>query len=195
MERAVTKQEKQEIEAYKLYQSHTQTCIYIYIRKWFEPRSNIPWLIGDWSFSGPQWTRWSFSVKVYIHIIWIIKTLESCNLRMQRGKPHTWTYRSYARTGAPFSKVPKTFLPEKIFLKLWPAYSVNLVFSYVVKEIKIKVTAIFHTSRCLRFEDTPRIMSPEMRPKSLGTFEKQAPGPSCSKGGWLHPLAASLCTG
>ena len=64
----------------------------------------------------------------------------------------------------------------KIFLKLRPAYSVKLVLSYVVKEIKIKITAIFHTSRCLRFVDTPRIMSPEMPPKSLGTFEKRAPG-------------------
>ena len=64
----------------------------------------------------------------------------------------------------------------RIFLKLRPAYSVKLVLSYVVKEIKIKITAIFHTSRCLRFVDTPRIMSPEMPPKSLGTFEKRVPG-------------------
>jgi len=34
----------------------------------------------------------------------------------------------------------------------------------------------FRASRRLRFEDTKRIMSPEMGPKSFGTFEKQAPG-------------------
>ena len=58
-----------------------------------------------------------------------------------------------------------------------PAYSVKLVFSYVVKGIKIKITAKLRASRRLRFEDTKRNMSPEMRPKSFGTFEKRAPGP------------------
>ena len=52
----------------------------------------------------------------------------------------------------------------------------KLVFSYVVKGIKIKITAKFRASRCLRFEDTKRIISPEISPKSFGTFEKQAPG-------------------
>ena len=66
--------------------------------------------------------------------------------------------------------------PEKPFVKLRPAYSVTLVLSYVVKGIKIKITAKFRASRRLRFEDTKRIMSPEMRPKSFGTFEKRAPG-------------------
>ena len=51
-----------------------------------------------------------------------------------------------------------------------------MVFSYVVKVVKITITAKFHASRRLRFEDTKRIMSPEMRPKSFGTFEKRAPG-------------------
>ena len=59
------------------------------------------------------------------------------------------------------------------FLKLQPAYSVKLVFSYVAKGIKI--TAKFRASRRFRFEDTKRIMSPEKRPKSFGTFEKRAP--------------------
>ena len=53
---------------------------------------------------------------------------------------------------------PKLFGPEKRFLKLRPAYSVKLVFSFVVKGIKIKVTAKFRASRRLRFEDTKRIM-------------------------------------
>ena len=70
--------------------------------------------------------------------------------------------------------------PEKPFVKVRPAYSVKLVFSCVVKGIKTKITAKFRPSRRLRFEDTKRIMSPEIRPKSFGTFEKQAPGHSLS---------------
>ena len=73
-------------------------------------------------------------------------------------------------------KSRKLFGPEKPFVKLRPAYSVKLVFSYVVNGIKIKITAKFRSSRRLRFEDTKRIMSPEMRPKSFGTSEKRAPG-------------------
>ena len=40
--------------------------------------------------------------------------------------------------GARFSKVPITFGPEKSIVKVRPACSVKLVFSYVVKGIKIK---------------------------------------------------------
>ena len=72
-------------------------------------------------------------------------------------------------------KSRELFGPEKPFVKLRPTYSVKLVFSYVVKGIKIKITAKFRASRRLRFEDTKRTMSPEIRPKSFGTFEKQAP--------------------
>ena len=72
---------------------------------------------------------------------------------------------------ARFSKVP--------FLKLRPAYPVKLLFWYVVWGIKIKITAKSWASRRLGFEDTKRIMLPEMRPKSCGTFEKRAPGLSC----------------
>ena len=50
---------------------------------------------------------------------------------------------------------------EKPFVKLRPAYSVKLVFSYVVKGIKINITAKFRASRRLRFEDAKRIMSAE----------------------------------
>ena len=77
-------------------------------------------------------------------------------------------------------KSRKLFGSEKPFVKLRPAYSVKLVFSYVVKGIKIKITAKFRASRRLRFEDTKGIRSPEMRPKSSGTFEKRGPGPSQS---------------
>ena len=40
----------------------------------------------------------------------------------------------------------------------------------------MKVTVKFRASRRLRFGDTKKIMSPEMGPKSFGTFEEQAPG-------------------
>ena len=78
--------------------------------------------------------------------------------------------------GAVSRKSGKLFGPEKPFVKLRPVYPVTLVFSYVVKGIKIKVTVKFRASRRLRFEDTKKIMSPDMGPKSFGTFKKQAPG-------------------
>ena len=73
-------------------------------------------------------------------------------------------------------KSRKLFGPEKPFLKLRLAHSVKLVFSYVVKGRKIKITAKFRALRRLRFENTKRTMSPEMRPKSFGSFENRAPG-------------------
>ena len=48
---------------------------------------------------------------------------------------------------------------EKPSVKLRLAYSVKLVFSYVVKGIKILITANFCASRRLCFEDTKRKMS------------------------------------
>ena len=44
----------------------------------------------------------------------------------------------------------------------------------------MKITAKFRASRHLRFEDTRRIMTPEMVPKSFGTFEKRAPVHKCN---------------
>ena len=76
--------------------------------------------------------------------------------------------------GPVFRKSRELFGPEKPFVKLRPTYSVKLVFSYTVKGIKIKITAKLRAPRRLRFEDTKRIMSPEMCPKSFGTFEKWA---------------------
>jgi len=61
-------------------------------------------------------------------------------------------------------------------VKLLPAYSVKLIFLYIVKGTKIKITAKFRASRRLCFEDTKRIMSPEMRPESLETLETQTAG-------------------
>ena len=82
-------------------------------------------------------------------------------------------------------KSRKLFGPEKPFVRLRPADSVKPVFSYVVKGIKIKITAKFRASRRLSFEDTKRIMSPEMRPKSLGTFRNR---PRTSRTFVLHAV-------
>ena len=69
--------------------------------------------------------------------------------------------------GARFSNVLRTFRARKAIRKST---------TYVVKRRKTKITAKFRASERLRFEDTKRNMSPEIRPKSFGTFEKQAPG-------------------
>ena len=50
---------------------------------------------------------------------------------------------------------------EKPFVKLRLTYSVRLVFSYVVKGIKIEITAKFCDTELFRFEDRKRTMSPE----------------------------------
>ena len=50
------------------------------------------------------------------------------------------------RPGAPFSKAAKRFRPDKPFVKLRHANSVKLVFTNVVKGIKIKITAKFRAS-------------------------------------------------
>ena len=51
-------------------------------------------------------------------------------------------------------KTRKLYEPEKQFVKLRPAYSIKLAFSYVVKAIKIKIIAKFRDMEHLRFEDT-----------------------------------------
>ena len=83
--------------------------------------------------------------------------------------------RDICRLGPVSRKSRDLFGSEKPFVKLRPAYSVKLVFSYVVKGIKIKIIAKFRASKRFRFEDTKRTMSPEIHPKSFGTFQKQAP--------------------
>ena len=55
-------------------------------------------------------------------------------------------------------KSRKLFGPQEPFVRLRSAYSIKLIFSYVVKGIKIKITAKFRASRRLRFEDAKRIM-------------------------------------
>ena len=72
---------------------------------------------------------------------------------------------------APVSRTSRElFGPEKPVVKLRPAYSVKLVFSYVVKGIKVKITAKFRASTRLRFEDTKRIMSPRNTPEKFRDF-------------------------
>ena len=80
------------------------------------------------------------------------------------------------RTRGAFLESPEDFSdPKSHSLRLRHSHFVKLVFSYVVKAITIKIGAKFRASRRLDFEDTKRTISPEMRPKSLGTFEKRAP--------------------
>ena len=70
-------------------------------------------------------------------------------------------------------KTRQLYEPEKPFVKLRTAYSVKLVFSYLVKGIKIKITAKFRDTEHLRFEDTKRIMSPE----KFRDFRETSPWP------------------
>jgi len=52
----------------------------------------------------------------------------------------------FANDQGPVSRKSREhFGPEKPFVKLRPAYSVKLVFSYVVKGIKIKINAKFRS--------------------------------------------------
>ena len=67
--------------------------------------------------------------------------------------------------------------PEKPFVRLRPAYSVKPVFSYVVKGIKIKITAKFRASRRLSFEDTKRITDVTRNaPEKSQDFRETGPG-------------------
>ena len=109
--------------------------------------------ILDFGLTIKGWRRW-------------LRFTSCCYLELARNAP-----------GVRFLKVPKAFRAWRLL----PAYSVKLVFSYVVKGIKIKITAKSRALRSLRFEDRKRTMLPEMHPKSFGTFEKRAPGACFSK--------------
>lgn len=69
-------------------------------------------------------------------------------------------------------KSRKPLGPEKPFANLRLAHSMKLVFSYFAKPINITKTSKVRASRRICFEDTTRIMSPEMCPKSFRTFKK-----------------------
>ena len=78
--------------------------------------------------------------------------------------------------GVRFSKVPKTFRARKAIRKTPTCLFCKAGLFICCKGNKNKNNCKFRASRRLSFENTNRIMSPEMRPKSFGTFEKQAPG-------------------
>ena len=73
------------------------------------------------------------------------------------------------------------FGPEKLVVKLQSAYFEKLIFLHVFNIRKIKRIAKFEGLEPRRCEDIKGIVAPERDPKSFGTFEKKAPGPSCSK--------------
>ena len=83
--------------------------------------------------------------------------------------------RAPSEQGPVSRKSRKRFGSEKPLVKLRTAYSVKLVFSYVIRGTQIKVAVKFRAARRLRFEDTKRIMSPQMPPNSFGAFEKRVP--------------------
>ena len=86
---------------------------------------------------------------------------------------------SERKPGVRFSKDPKTLRARKA---IRPAYSVKLVFSYVVKGIKVKITAKlgWHgTPSFWRYKDN-------YVTRSFGTFEKQAPDNEVHQNGTLR---------
>ena len=94
----------------------------------------------------------------------------------EKNRGHFTTFSVCIPLQGPVSrKSRELFGPEKPFVKLRPPYSVKLVFSYVVEGIKINITAKFRASRRLHFEDTKRIMSPDLRPKSSRDFRETGP--------------------
>ena len=82
--------------------------------------------------------------------------------------------RNFSGQGHVSRKSRELFGPEKPFVKLRPAYSVKLVFSYVVKGIKIKITANFRASRRLRFEDTENYVT-RNTPEKFRDFRETGP--------------------
>ena len=132
--------------------------------------------IGDFNITGES--EMEFIFRTFLRTAFITSVLNGQVSRKGRtiGQFRILKVAPEQELGPVSRKSRKLFGPEKPFVKLRPAYSVKLVFSYVVKGIKIKLTAKFRASIRLRFEDTKRIMSPEVRPKKFGTFEKQAPG-------------------
>ena len=74
-------------------------------------------------------------------------------------------------------KVPKTFRARKAICTPTTRLFCEAGLFICCKGNKNKITAAkFRASRRLRFKDTKRIMSPEMCPKSFGTFEERALG-------------------
>ena len=100
---------------------------------------------------------------IFIEKLWLTSyILFTQNIEMSSCRDHT-SYQGHVSR-----KSRELFGPEKPFVKLRPAYSVKLIFSHVVKGIKIKITAKFRASRSLRFEDTKRICHPKYTRKFPG---------------------------
>ena len=78
--------------------------------------------------------------------------------------------------GARFSKVPKTLRARKAVRKspthLFCISGLFMCCKGNKNENNFKVSCL----ETLSFQDTKRIISHEMRPKSFGTFEKRVPG-------------------
>ena len=78
----------------------------------------------------------------------------------------------------PFLESPEKFSgPKNPFVKVRPAYSVKLVFSYLVKGIKIKIIAKFRASRCLSFENTKRNYVTRNTPDKFRDLRETGPKP------------------
>ena len=77
-------------------------------------------------------------------------------------------------------KSRELFGPEKLVAKLQSACFKKLIVLHVFNIRKTKRIAKFEGLEARRCEDIKAIVAPEIGPKSSGTFEKQAPGPSCS---------------
>ena len=144
----------------------------------------MPWATRSRRLFGPEKpfvkSRPAYSVKlIFSHVVNGIKIKITAKFRASRRVRFEDKMRVSPeirpKSFGTSRKSRRIFGPEKPFVKLRPAHSVKLVFSYVIKEIKIKIGAKFRASRFLGFEDTKRTMSPEIRPKSLGTFKKRAP--------------------
>ena len=78
----------------------------------------------------------------------------------------------------PFHKSPKTYSgPGSKFSNCDPLIMESRSFNIFSRPEETKDFANFHVfSKTFPFEDTEGLMSPEIRLKSFGTFEKRAPG-------------------
>ena len=82
-------------------------------------------------------------------------------------------------SGACFSKVTVTFRARNASCETGIQLFGKLAFEHAFNGRKTKRVAKFDGLEPRRFKDIKGIVAPEIGPKSFGTFEKQAPGPSC----------------
>ena len=98
-------------------------------------------------------------------------TSTACSEKLNQSQPGT---NPAGVQGSVSRKSRKLFGPDKPFAKLPPAYSVKLVFSYVVKGIKMKIIAKFRASGRLLFEDTKKIVT-RNAPERFRDFRETGP--------------------